>query len=517
MGDSMWRDKFRVLKDNMNKLHMKLIMFFVLLVCAMMIIEAYRYSSLEELVHETENVFTSSENIISVTSKVDMVRENYENFLASKDDKDKKRFNRSKSNLEDALEILNLKGKYSDSNIKNVNLYNMVSYYIELLDEIINGKKKVTNAGIKEAAKLYQYIDEYANEIMGEQLQVDAKEYNNLKEKINKNNIRASILSAMALIISILCIILFSVGITTPIKKLSEKTRKIAEGNYNLSVYDDDASGEVGQLYDDFNVMAKSIRDNVDEIKRSRMLEQALAREKINNLNMQKALKEAEFSSLQAMVNPHFLFNTINIGSQLAMLNDDDKTCEYLQNAAELFRYNLNGLDYNTSLDKEIENVDHYITVMQTRYGDSIEYSKRFDHNINIENIILPKMTLQPLVEFLYINSVNSLEEGGMIKILINQNEKNYIVDILSGGNEIEQKIINGVMLDDSLLDEQTKNELNNSVEGKEYYMSILGVKNAVKRLRLLYERKDVVYIRRDDDINYITIKIPLDVQIDEV
>ena len=47
--------------------------------------------------------------------------------------------------------------------------------------------------------------------------------------------------------------------------------------------------------------------------------------------------------------------------------------------------------------------------------------------------------------------------------------------------------------------------------------MSILGVKNAVKRLRLLYERKDVVYIRRDDDINYITIKIPLDVQIDEV
>ena len=510
----MWKNKLRDLKDNMNKLHIKLTVFFVLLVCAIMIIETYRYNSLQRLVEETEQVFVSSEKIISITQKVDMVRENYEKYLASKDKKDKNRFNTSKNNLESALNVLNIKGKYSDKNIKNVNLYNMVSYYVEFLEEIVNGKKKANNINIKEAAKLYHYIEEYSNEIMGEQLQVDSKEHASLKKEIKENNIRATILSAMAVIIAILCIILFSIGITAPIRKLSDKTKKVAQGNYNLTVFDEDASGEVGELYASFNEMTRSIRENVDEIKRSRMLEQALAKEKINNLNMQKALKEAEFSSLQAMVNPHFLFNTINIGSQLAMLNDDDKTCEYLQNAAELFRYNLNGLDYNTSLDKEINNVDHYIKVMQTRYGDTIEYNKRFDFNVDVDKIIIPKMTLQPLVEFLYINSVNSLEEGGMIKVLVNQNDKNYIIDILSGGNEIEQTIINGVMFDDNMLDEQTKTELNNSVEGKEYYMSILGVKNAVKRLRLLYERKDVIYIRRDDDINYITIKIPIDAQL---
>ena len=113
MGDSMWRDKFRELKNNMNKLHIKLIIFFVLLVCAIMIIETYRYNELQELVEETEQVFISSENILSVTNKVDMIRENYENFLTSKDEKDKKKFNICKKSLEEALNILNIKALYN--------------------------------------------------------------------------------------------------------------------------------------------------------------------------------------------------------------------------------------------------------------------------------------------------------------------------------------------------------------------------------------------------------------------
>ncbi|MBE5934882.1 MAG: HAMP domain-containing protein [Lachnospiraceae bacterium] len=513
----MWKDKLRAIKEHMNKLHMKLTIFFILLVCVIMLIESYRYNLLKVLVDESEAVFTASEKIILLNDKVDAHKENYENYLASKLDKDIERFNKSKKELLGELDSFKIKGKYTDQNIKSVNLYNMTMQYIEHLDNMVKGKEKITNSNVNEATKLYQYISEYSNELMGEQLEADTKQYNSFKVKINQNSLLSRVLEVFLFAISIVCIALYSICITNPIKRLAKKTKSIADGNYNLSVYDEEATGEVGELFDSFNEMTQSIRNNVDEIKRSRMLEQALAKEKINNLNIQKALKEAEYTSLQAQVNPHFIFNTINIGAQLAMLNDDDSTCEYLQNAAELFRYNLNGLDGNISLDKEIENVDNYINVMQTRYGDCIEYNKRLDHSIDINEIVLPKMTLQPLVEFLYINSVNTIEEGGIVKILVNQNEKYYIIDILSSGKEIEQKVINSVMLDDLMLDEQTQNEINNKAEVKEYYMSVLGVRNSIKRLRLLYERKDVIFIRRDEEINYVTIKIPVDVQRDEM
>ena len=156
---------------------------------------------------------------------------------------------------------------------------------------------------------------------------------------------------------------------------------------------------------------------------------------------------------------------------------------------------------------------------MQTRYGDNIGYDVGIGPEMDIGIIMLPKMSLQPLVEFLYINSVNSLTEGGMVKILVNQTDTQYIIDILSSGNEIEHATINNIMCEEIEDERNAKNSMdsNNSIEDKEYYMSVQGVRNSIKRLRLLYERKDVVVIKREEDINYITIKIPKDVQIDKV
>lgn len=500
----MYKKKLLKAKAYMSKLHSRLILFFVLLVCIIMLIETYRYNSLGELIEKAEDSYTSSEKIVNVREKVDKLKVGFEDYLATKDKDSIVEFKETKRLLENSLGELKVNGKYSEKNIKQVNFYNMVSQYLEIVNSMVENGKNITNSHVLEEEKLYSYIQEYSNEIMGEQLLVDTKEYVKIKEEVASVNIWTRVISMVVLIVAILLIVAFCLYITNPIKKLVDKTKTVAEGNYNLSVYDEDALGEVEELYESFNIMTRSIRDNVGAIKKARMLEQALAKEKIDNLNMRNALKEAEYNALVSQVNPHFIFNTINIGSQLAYLNDDEVTSKYLTDAASLFRYNLNGLSMNVSIDKEIANVESYIAVMETRYGDGIKFSLNISSQIDLNDIMMPKMTLQPLVEFVYINSVNSLEEGGLLKLIVSKYEQFYMIDILSTGKEIEQKTINMVMLEEQVTENNDK-----TVEEKEYYMSVEGVRNAIRRLKILYERKDVVVIRRDEDINYITIKIP--------
>ena len=107
-------------------------------------------------------------------------------------------------------------------------------------------------------------------------------------------------------------------------------------------------------LYRTFRLMAANIKGHVEELRQKQRIESALSEQKVNNLKMKNALRESELLALQSQVNPHFIFNTINIGAQLAMLHGDDVTCTYFQNAADIFRYNLRGLGMPCVLSSEL-------------------------------------------------------------------------------------------------------------------------------------------------------------------
>ena len=86
--------------------------------------------------------------------------------------------------------------------------------------------------------------------------------------------------------------------------------------------------------------------------------------------------KQAEYLALQNQINPHFLFNSLNAGAQLAMMGDADKTGVFLEKMADFFRYNVRKMEEDAMLWEEVEAVDNYIYILNVRFAEILPISK---------------------------------------------------------------------------------------------------------------------------------------------
>lgn len=493
------------------KFHTKLIMFFAFLFIIVILIGVQRYWTLNKLVNENSEVFTESQILIDVCDELEDLKDNYEKYIASMTKFNSEQYYESINKLNKVQKELSVNKKkgsyklYNDKVIKLKNLNNMIDSYIELLENSIEHRRTSTDSkkddsNYSEASKLYTYIDEYAKNVMSKQLVKNTKEHTSIEENIKVNNEITVAIVILLVCFAIFAIVTFSLSMTEPIEKLVDKTIAVAKGDYNTLVYDEDATGEIKQLYDSFNSMTNSIKEQVGNLSRTKLLEQALATEKINNLNMKNALKEAELSALQSQVDPHFMFNTINVGAQLAMMNEDEETREYLENVANVFRYNLDGLDKEVPLAKEIDNAEAYLKLIKTRFGDTVDYEINIDENIDVNSIILPKMSLQPLIENAYIHGISKNENGGKICIDAVKEKDSYRICVANTGSELSQGMVNRLLWSDDDL---------NVAENKSGHTTRLGVQNVIKRLKLYLHRQDVIDITYKDGMNCFTLIIP--------
>ena len=93
-------------------------------------------------------------------------------------------------------------------------------------------------------------------------------------------------------------------------------------------------------------------------------------------------MREAQLMTLQAQINPHFLFNTLNAGAQLAMMEGADKTTEFIENMADFFRYNIKKMNQDATILEEIHLVDNYIYIMNVRFTGEIHFEKEVDETV---------------------------------------------------------------------------------------------------------------------------------------
>ena len=149
------------------------------------------------------------------------------------------------------------------------------------------------------------------------------------------------------------------------------------------------------------NKMMNSIRDYIRQTKENYERESRLIE---NELIMKNDLKEAQLKYLQAQINPHFLFNSLNAAAQLAMMEGAENTCLFVQNMADFFRYNVRKMEKDTTLKEELELVDNYIYILNVRFAGEIHYTKQIDERVT--GTMMPSMILQPLIENAIIHGI---------------------------------------------------------------------------------------------------------------
>ncbi len=173
---------------------------------------------------------------------------------------------------------------------------------------------------------------------------------------------------------------------------------------------------------------------------RARMVqaEADLAQANAKQAQQEKLLAETELKLLQAQIEPHFLFNTLS--NIAGLIHESPDTAEKtLLNLTTLLRGSLNRTrQQTTSLAQELEIAQAYLNIQSTRMQGRLHFS--FDVPANLNNIPLPPLLVQPLIENAIKHGIEPSEEGGDIAVSAVQQNNNVIISITDTGLGIEQE-----------------------------------------------------------------------------
>ena len=202
--------------------------------------------------------------------------------------------------------------------------------------------------------------------------------------------------------------------------------------------------------------------------------------EELKQQNMQ-----AEMDYLKYQINPHFLFNTLNAGAQLAMMEGADRTYEYVQNVAEFFRYNVKKSSDIVTVREELELVDHYIYILNVRFSGDIHYGKEIEEDLL--DSCMPSMILQPIVENSVNHGIREMNGEGKIRLKV------YHVDGDTLGISIRD---NGIGMDPDTIEKVLGGNYHEEQSGGGSNGIAMG--NVIARLKLFTQNEDVMTILSD-------------------
>ncbi|MBK9050581.1 MAG: sensor histidine kinase [Chloroflexi bacterium] len=270
-----------------------------------------------------------------------------------------------------------------------------------------------------------------------------------------------------------------SKSIYTPIKKLHDVTTTITKNDLQALMTSDNVD-EITELGMSFNIMIGKIKELLDA-----------------KIKEQENLKKAELRALQAQINPHFLYNTLDTIIWMAESKKTDRIVEMVTALSNFFRISLSkGMDWIT-IGEEVERINSYLTIQKMRYHDILDFKIEVDESIS-ENTIL-KLMLQPLVENALYHGIKNKRQGGTITIRIRR----------KGGDEVLIEVEDdGIGFTPEKL-VQLQAELEDDA-GDMKLESGFGIGNVNKRIRLYYGKPYGVSVQSEYSTGtLVTLVIP--------
>lgn len=284
-------------------------------------------------------------------------------------------------------------------------------------------------------------------------------------------------------------------SITNPIRKLLKNINKVKEGEYDLSQVSS-ASEEMGALCDAIDEMAHAVKNNIETTQEKAKLERQLLEWKNENLKKEELLVQSELKMLQNQINPHFLFNTLNMIYKLAIQEGAEDAANILIKTSQLLRYGLDKQSRLSDIKSEVEILKNYIEIQEVRLGERVSFTLTFENEETIGRIQIPGMILQPLVENAIKHGLNDCMEDGEIGIQIAGNKKEVRIVVSDNGKGMHSSKLEAFILNDY-----------HKTEGNH-----LGLYNVVKRLQMYYHDNVEISINSDVDCGFeFTIQINLD------
>ncbi len=456
-------------------IRVKFLMLFVATTLVILFVNTFMYYNINRITLRLDEIYISNVKLNEMSDVLSQVQESMTEYLNTKTTDSMEKYYRSENDF--SMLINEMESGTTDNNLKLMerNIRNMSESYLALTAETIEAKRGRNVEKYKEhfddASELYEYLESYLLSLNSEKFRINTRSYEVLSTSMRYLEIVSITIFIVLGIFNVLLVGLVTESMTRPLLELSNVADRVSKGDFAVEVVPVRSKDEVGSVTAAFNQMVSSIREYIQRIRESMETERNL---KEKELLMEAHLKDAQLKYLQAQINPHFLFNTLNAGAQLAMMEEADKTYDYIQNMAAFFRYNIKKDNDVVSLADEIRLVDNYIYILNVRFSGEIHFFKEIDEELL--HTKMPSMILQPIVENSVNYGIRDIDWEGRITLSVYRDDNKVCICIADNGAGISQERQNEIMRGEVLTEESVSDS--NGV----------GLKNVMERLHLFYD-----------------------------
>ena len=272
-------------------------------------------------------------------------------------------------------------------------------------------------------------------------------------------------------------------SIHTSIFSLEDAVRRIAEGHFGERVKSMNVA-ELRGLGEQVNQMADRLETLIEQV-----------RQKQDNLS------KAELRTLQAQINPHFLYNTLDTIVWQAESGKGDEVVRITRNLSDFFRISLSaGADW-IPVSQELKHVSAYLSIQKIRYRDILEYE--VDQAEDLEGIYMLKLLLQPLVENALYHGIKNKRGGGRISVRVQRQNRIMTFTVADTGRGMTPAQLKE--LQDTLQEETPTVQA-----ALEPGHSGFGMRNVDMRIRLYYRKQTGLLLKSGPEGTEVSFSIPI-------
>lgn len=293
------------------------------------------------------------------------------------------------------------------------------------------------------------------------------------------------LLLGAAVLVVVYIMRLLSVSVVRPTLLMAGESRRIAENDFSGPDLEVRSADEMGELTAAFNRMKHATAEHISTL-------EALHREEVSRLETEKNLERTRLEMLKSQVNPHFLFNTLNMISCMARLEEAETTNRMILALGNLFRYNLRTKAQEVYLEQELEALEDYIYIQQMRFDGRVRYRRII--RVDEGKVRIPSFTLQPLAENAFVHGLGYKEEKGSITLRIWQEDGAVIVSMADNGKGMTDRELE---------------ELRRKISRSEQTGRGIGLGNISRRIAMLYPEGGLRIYSRPGRGTVIQLVIP--------
>ena len=445
--------------------------------------------ALEVMIHDYESLSIDNYKCYEVQKAIDAERTVFQDLIREPGERNQTRF--TKACVKTQQCIAALPTKYSDIGedryARTWNLRNGYYGYVEYRDKLLtmNTEDENYTTELYRVVEMQDSLSEYSLRLIQETMEYGNRHYNNQKEILHQIPIVLIALALAALIFVFSILRLLTAMVVHPILLLAEESRSIAINDFSRKDLCPQTNDEIGELIRSFNRMKHAMKDYI-------ATREQLHKEAMEKLEMEKNMEHIRLEMLKSQVNPHFLFNTLNMISCMARLEDAEITDKMIVSLGSVFRYNLRTKEQEVYLEQELDALEDYLYIQQMRYDSRITYKK--DIRVDTYTMRIPSFTLQPIVENALSHGMKTKEEGGRILLRIWNEGNMLIISVMDNGQ--------GMNLEEKMALHQKI--LNSEKTGKS-----IGLGNIYRRIAMLYPNGELKVYSREGRGTIVQLKIP--------